>query len=426
MAKFTYKAKKNPTIVIDGHVEADSEEQALHMIHEMGLSPLQVASSDGQVVSEPAGRPNKRPRNQASRSMAATGRQAKRRRHGRVRAADLNKFTRQLATLMKTNVPILRALALIGDQPGSRALSTVAAELAEDVRQGRPLSESMAQYPKIFDAMYLNMIKVGERGGVLGKTLENLAEHREKELETRRGLQAAIAYPAFVVLVAALSVFVVITLFLPRVVGIFRETEGGLPLPTEILIGISDFMSNNWYWFVIFILFIFALAGRNRRGSRQKMLIDFVTLHTPGLRGLVRNAEIARFARTLSLLTETGTSVHEALQLATETVTNDALRVKMAEAAERIVERGETLSASLSKINVFPKFAINMIAVGEEGGDLSLALEELSESYEREVAHSVRLVMALLEPAFILIVGAIVAFIVFALLLPFFSIGGLR
>ncbi len=425
MAKFTYKAKKNPTIVIDGHVEADSEEQALHMIHEMGLSPVHVSPADGEAATTSLNRPRKRTRSHSG-TIASSAQRTGRRRYGRVRAADLNKFTRQLATLMKTNVPILRALALIGDQPGSRALSAISTELAEDVRQGRPLSEAMAKYPKIFDAMYLNMIKVGERGGVLGKTLENLAEHREKEQETRRGLQAAIAYPAFVVLIGALSVFVVITFFLPRVVGIFRDTEGGLPLPTEILIGISDFMSNNWYWFVIFIVFIIALTGRNHRGSRQKMLVDLVTLHTPGLKGLVRNAEIARFARTLSLLTETGTSVHEALQLATETVTNDALRIKMNEAAERILERGETLSASLSKINVFPKFAINMIAVGEEGGDLSLALDELADSYEREVAHSVRLIMALLEPAFILIVGAIVAFIVFALLLPIFSIGGLR
>ncbi len=416
MPAFDYKAKKSPTETVTGQVEAPSHEDVVRRLVDQGLTPVQVAETV-KIAMPPL----------SSRSAAARPRQA----GGggpssplRVKPRDLDRFTRQMATLVRTNVPLLRALALIEEQAAKAPhLGTLVADLREQVKQGRQLSDAMRKYPLVFDPLYISMVVAGERGGVLAETLSRLAEHRERELATRRRIQAAMAYPSFVIVVGMLTVFIVVTFILPRVIHLFENLSRDLPLATRMLIWSTHFMRDHWYWLAMGLALLALLVTRSRPGSRKKLAVDLLKLHLPIVRQLVLHADIAKFARTLSLLVRNGISVHEGLQLATATVQNDVFRVQVEAVGSDIVNRGATLSASLQRSQAFPAFAVNMVTVGEESGELPEALDEVAIVYDQEVEQSIKLMVSMLEPLLIIVVGGIVAFIVFAMLMPIFDIG---
>ncbi len=415
MPNYIYRAKRSPTVIVDGEISAGSRDEAVHKLSEMGLSPLHIEPSGGGLVGQMAALPE-RTGGEVTRREAARGQVAKSR--------DIDQFTRQLSTLVRSNVPILQALALIAQQPSRNGFAEVIQSLASLIRQGNTLSDAMSRYPLIFDNLYISLVIAGERGGVLDHTLARLAEHREREQEIRRNIQAALAYPAFLAVAGALTVFGVLTFFLPRVIGLFETLRQELPWPTVVLIAVTKFTSGNWPWFVIGGVLLAAIFFRNRPGSRKKMIIDLLKLHTPLVRHLVKNAEIAKFSRTMGMLTRNGISIHESLNLSINTLDNDALRGKIEQVGSDIVNKGVTLSESLGRTRVFPIFALNMIRVGEESGQLPETLEEIALAYDREVNAAVKVMMSLLEPLLILIMGAVVAFIVFAMLMPIFDIGG--
>ncbi|MFA6356489.1 MAG: type II secretion system F family protein [Candidatus Omnitrophota bacterium] len=411
MPFYTYKAKSGPDKVVSGEIEAASQDAAVEKLGEKGLTPVSVTEA---YAAEPFGghpaRSHPTP-SDAGRHLA-----------GWPRSGDIDIFTRQIASLIKAGVPVLRALSIIVSQTESKPLKAVVDDLSTQIRDGRMLSESMSKYPRIFNGLYISMIKAGEKGGALDEVLYRLADYREKEDELRRKIQAAAAYPVFVMVVGIISVFVMLTFFLPKLMGIFSDMSQ-LPLPTRMLKQASDFMSANWVWFIIGSIFVIAVFFRSKPGGKRKMFFDAVKLNIPFVRRFVRNVEIARFSRTLGLLFKNGISVHESLQLATDTLDNGLLRAQLGTARDELLNKGQTLSASLKKINMFPVFAVNMIAVGEEGGKLEESLAEIANVYEKEVEQSIKIMTALLEPVLILAVGAVVGFIVFAMLLPIFSIG---
>jgi len=409
MPFYTYKAKSGPDKVLSGEIEAASQDAAVEKLVEKGLTPVSVAEAyaAGADSGRSAAYGAERPRLSLS-THAASG--------------DIDVFTRQIASLIRAGVPVLRALSIIVSQTESRPLKAVVEDLSAQIRDGRMLSESMSKYPRVFNGLYISMIKAGEKGGALDEVLYRLADYREKEDELRRKIQAAAAYPLFVMAVGIVSVFVMLTFFLPKLMAIFTDMSQ-LPLPTRMLKQASDFMSANWIWAVIALVFIAAVFSRSKPGGKKKMAFDAVKLHIPFIRKFVRNVEISRFARTLGLLLKNGISVHESLQLAAGTLDNELLRAQLESARDDLLNKGQTLSASLKKINLFPVFAVNMIAVGEESGKLEESLAEIANVYEREVEQSIKIMTALLEPVLILAVGAVVGFIVFAMLLPIFSIG---
>jgi type II secretory pathway component PulF len=413
MAIFVYKAKKGPTEIVHGEIEADSQDQVVNKLEEMGFAPVSVVEKERIAYSA----------ERIEKDKLSAKRYPLNAEFIRVKSQDIDTFTRQLASLIRASVSVLRALSLISEQTENKVLKNVVSDLEEQVRDGRMLSEAMAKYPNIFNNLYLSMVKAGEKGGVLDEVLYKLAEHREKEQEIRRKIQSALAYPVLMIIVGAATVFVMLTFFLPKLIGMFERMRQSLPLPTRILIGISDFMSSNWLWFIIALGFIIAIFGRVKPGSKKKFLFDMVKLHLPFMQKFVKNAEIAKFARTLGLLLKNGLPVYESLDLATSTLDNDALRERLGQAGKEIVNQGSTLSNSLKKINIFPNFAVNMIAVGEEGGKLEQSLAEIANAYEREVEQAIKIMTSLLEPLLILTVGAVVGFIVFAMLLPIFNIG---
>lgn len=421
MPTFVYKAKRGPQQVESGEVVALHQDDAVIKLEAQGLIPITIVEKD----------------------TASRGPSAHERGHGptapgpgpvlkgslpgagliKARTRDIDSFTWQLATLVKASVPMLRSLALISQQTENRALKAVVDDLHDQVKNGKTLSDGMRKYPHLFNNLYLNMIKSGEHSGALHEVLYRIAEYREKEQAVLRKIQAAMAYPAVMVVVGIATVFIMLTVFMPKFIGIFATMKQALPVPTRVLIGISNFLARHWSWFLIALAFMLVVFGRVRPSSRKKFFFDLIKLHIPFINKFVRNAEIAKFARTLGLLLKSGLSVHDSLSLATDTLDNEALRTQLKRASQDIVQQGATLSSSLSKIKVFPNFAINMITVGEESGKLDESLSGIAGAYEKEVEQAIGVMTSLLEPMLILVIGGVVGFIVFALLMPIFDIG---
>jgi type II secretory pathway component PulF len=413
MPTYIYKAKKGPAEVVSGYIEADSQDQAVKKLEDMALAPYSVVENiAGTAVGVSAGERVK------PAGLVAV--------HVRVRARDIDTFTRQLASLTNTSVPVLRSLALISRQTESGNLKNVVGDIEKEIKDGKTLSEAMRKYPFIFNSLYVNMIRSGEKSGSLVETLFRLAQYREKEQEIRQKIQAAMAYPILMIAVGTATVFVMLTFFLPKLISLFENMKQELPLPTKILISISNFMSHNWIWLLIAAVLLGAVIGRVRQGSKKKFLLDLVKLRVPCIKNFIINSEVARFTRTLGLLLKNGLPVYESLGLAADTLDNDVLRKHLKSVEDEIINHGATLSGSLKKIGIFPAFAANMVAVGEESGRIDEVLAGVANVYEREIDQSIKIMAAILEPLLILVIGAIVGFIVLAMLLPVFDIGAMK
>ncbi len=404
MPIFIYKAKKGPVDIMNGQIEADSQDQAIDKLSEMGLLAVSVIPrQQGTDVKYEARTKNIRPI--------------------KIGSLDMDVFTRQLASLVKAGVPLLKSLSLISRQTGNDALTEVAGALEQHIRDGKMLSGALAEYPLVFNNLYVNMVRAGEKSGTLGDVLFGLADYRQKEQDIRQKIIAALAYPLLMISVGVVTIFVMLTFFLPKFTVLFEDMNQTLPLATRMLIGLSTFMAVNWIWFILGGLVVFTMIDGAKHGGKKKMLLDLIKLRLPFVKTFIKNTEIARFSRTLGLLIKSGISVCDGLELATEVLDNDSLKIRLRQARLDIINQGSSLSASLKAIDVFPDFALNMIAVGEESGKLEWSLNDISDVYEREVEQAIKIATTLLEPILILIIGAFVGFIVVAMLLPVFNMG---
>lgn len=391
---------------MDGRIEAVSQDDAVNKLNEMGLVAVSVV--EGQI------RERKKP--DIKPSVVYPG-------FIKIRARDIDIFTLQLYSLIRAGVPVLNALSLIFQQTENKMVAAMISNLEKQIKDGKMLSEAISGYPRLFNNLYINMVKSGEKSGALDEVLYELTKHRQKEEEIRQKIQAALAYPVLIAIVGVSTVFIMLTFFMPKLIVLFENMEQTLPFSTKVLIGVSKFMANNWYFFLFALIFIFVIFGRLRPGSKKKLLLDFVKLHLPLMKRFIRDNETARFARTLSLLIQNGISVCDGLTLSADVLDNDALREQLKEVRNDVVSQGCALSQSLKKLKIFPAFAVNMISVGEEAGKLDDSLKTIAEVYEGQTEQAIKIMTALLEPLLILTMGAIVGFIVFAMLLPIFNIG---
>jgi len=407
MSVYLYKAKRSPTDIVSGEINAETQAQAVSMLDGMGLVPVSVTE-----------RPSDKADNIATSEARPVYRGLK-----RAPAKAVDTFMWQLASLLKANVSILKALSLVGQQSEYPYLREVVGRLERQVRDGTMLSQAMEEFPRLFDRVTVSIIRAGEKGGVLSEVLLRLAEGREKQREVERTIQAALAYPALIIIVGAVSVYLMLTVFLPKLMVLFESMKGNLPLPTQILLAVSDFTTQHWYWILAAVIVLAAAVMRRRAGSDHTFLFEIVRWHCPFVRKFARYADIAKFARTLGLLLKNGVPISVAIGLAADVLDNEILKRDLGKAIRDIIDRGETVAGSLRKVDGFPNFAVNMISVGEEGGQLDASLHEIGDTYEREVNHAVKIMASLIEPVLILAVGAVVGFIVFAMLMPIFQIG---
>ncbi|HXJ80668.1 MAG TPA: type II secretion system F family protein [Candidatus Methylomirabilis sp.] len=402
MPTFTYRAADRRGQTIEGVMEAPDARGVVERLQRDAYFPIKVAAQ--------------------SERRSALGLSLPRLGGGRISRRDVLTFTHQLGTLVEAGLPLDRALVILEDLAPNPRLRTITTELLTSIRAGSSLAEAMAKHqPRPFSRLAVNMVRAGEKGGVLEATLKRLAELLEETQEFKETLVSALIYPILLTLAGAGAVVFLLTFVIPRFVDIFKDLGQSLPLPTQILLAISGTVQQYWWLFTAAILAI-VVGVRMMLGSESgRMQWDRVALRLPLLGEVVLKTETARFARILGTLLKSGVPVLTALGVVRELSGNRVL----SRAIDRVsdgVRRGAGIAGPLKESQAFPAMAVHIVRVGEETGRLEEMLLKLASDLESEVRRLVKRLMGLLEPSIILIMGLIVGFIVVALLMAIFSI----
>jgi general secretion pathway protein F len=327
-------------------------------------------------------------------------------------------ITRQLGTLLKAGVPLAEALAALVDQLEQAGLKRVVADVKTQVNEGSSLGEAMARHPRVFQELYVNMIRAGEASGNLDAVLFRLADFLEAQNKLRAKVISALFYPAAMTVIGAGIMTILMVSVVPKVTAIFADTGRALPLNTQLMILVSDTVSS-WKGLVLLALAILGvlLFRRWKRTPKGKQTVDRVVLRLPIFGDLARKIAITRFAKTLATMLASGVPLLRALDIVKAILGNTVL-MKVVEDAKESIKEGESIAAPLKRSGQFPPIVTHMIAVGERSGQLEQMLEEVAHAYDLEVELKMGRLTTLLEPVMILIMGGSVAFIVFSILMP--------
>ncbi|MDP8266514.1 MAG: type II secretion system F family protein [Candidatus Aceula meridiana] len=402
MAKFSFKAKKGPQEFIEDVLEAESLDRAVEKITALGYVPIDVSLY----------RPTKIKSFSKKKKVLFF--------YKKVSLSELVMLTRQLYDLLDSGVPLLKALRLTLEQGTNPHLKKVLAQIYSSVQDGGLFSDALAQHRDVFSPLYVNMVKAGEISGKLDVVLERLATFLEKDSEARAKIQNSLIYPSLILGVGMLTIFVLLTFVIPRLTEMFEDLSANLPLPTVILIAVSDFLSRFWWLLAILILaavFYFKNFASSEKGTLQ---VDRLKLKIPVLGNFIQCIEIARFSRTLSTLLESGVVIVSGLESVSDLLDNAVLKKEAREIA-RQVAAGASLSEALKASTFFPADAQNMISIGEEAGRLEASLLKLAVSYEKKSDALTKTLTSMLEPLLIVFIGLVVGFVVISMLLPIFQ-----
>ncbi len=423
MSAFRYQAIAGDGAPVNGVIEADDRRSALQLLGRRGLYPSQLESSRSPVSGPAAAAPSPKPLSSSATTPLASPASARISGWpfgGSVRRKDITAFSRQMASLVGASIPIPQALEGLGDEEENPNLRAVLRELSSAVRTGASFSGALAAQPRHFSSLYVSMVRVGEEAGALPGVMNDLADLLENEAEVQSEVVAAVSYPLFVLTFGILTVVILITVVLPKLFTMLQEMIQVLPLPTLILLSVSGFF--NRYWWVVLLGGIGGAVGLRAyiRTAAGAEMFDFLKLRIPILGGMFRAAALGRFARTLGTLVKSGISLLPALKIVEATIGNLIMARQIAQAAEE-TRSGASLAGSLRKLGIFPKSVIQMIAVGEETGKLDEMLLKVALIEERHLRSRTKTVISLLAPILILAVGALVGFMVLAILLPIFK-----
>ncbi|MFN4249431.1 type II secretion system F family protein [Deinococcus sp.] len=332
-------------------------------------------------------------------------------------------FSKQLATLINAGVPLVQSLAILQKQIEHKGFQTVVKNMRADVESGTPLSDAIVKYPKIFNRLYVNLVRAGETSGTLDAVLERIADFQEKDLALRGKIKSALTYPVVVLVFAILITYFLLTTIVPQFAGILAQMNAPLPLITRVLMAVSDFLKNSGLLiFVIGAVVTFAYRAYYKTPN-GRVVIDDIKLRLPIFGNLTQKSAIASFARTFGLLISSGVNIIESLEI-TKGTANNAIVEESIENAKNVVMVGEQMSSSLATSKVFPPMVVSMISIGEETGSLDNMLGKVGDFYDREVDEAVDSMTAAIEPLMIVFLGGIVGVIVAGMFLPMFAIIG--
>jgi len=404
MPEFKYRAKDANGNVVNARIDAATREEAIEGICQQGFYPLAV---------EPV----------------ATGQRSKER--SSVHFLDMlnsrkfvTSFTRQMASLMKSGIPILNGLSIIMDQSESAYFSGVLKNIFDEVRDGRKFSEVLVQYPRLFDPFYVSMVKVGEDNGTLPDVLTRLVEYRHKHDEISSKIRGALAYPSLVGAVGLGTVLYIVTQVLPKFLVLIQSARMKMPPITAALLNTISVCREYFPVIVISSGVIYLALTGIYRNPKTRPVVDRMLLGLPIFGKLALESEMVKFTRTLKTSLESGLQILVSLELACSVLSNKAI-ISELEKCICEVRNGMSLGLRMKMIKIIPPMASSMIAVGEESGRLTEMLAQVADDYEWRVNETVRMIMVLIEPVIILVLGAIVGFIVVALLLPLFQMDNL-
>lgn len=401
MTAYRYQALNDSGKLVKGVLEGDSERQVRGQLRGQSLRPVEVSLANRQAANTSGAR---RPRLRS-----------------RVSASDMALITRQLATLVQSNLPLDECLQAAAEQTRKPRIKGMLLQVRSRVAEGHTLAYAMGEFPQVFNEMYRAMVNAGEHAGFLGIVLEQLADYSEQRQYTQQKLKMAMIYP-FVLLGVALTVVVALMVFVvPELVGIFAHTKTALPALTRGLIATSDFFREYGLWLLVALVGLMMLFRQALKEPARRRRWHRLLLATPGISRLVTAMDTARFASTLSILMASGVPLLESLRIAGQVLSNLVLRDESQKVAERVQE-GSSLHRALQTSGRFPPMMVHMVASGETSGELETMLERSATNQERELEMTLGTMMGIFEPVMVVFMGGMVLTIVLAILLPIFDL----
>src|SRR5579884_2462073 len=421
MPRYSYIALDARGQEASGLVEAVSANAAISQLRQAGYFPTSVIEERAAGVSAKAARKRAAKIARASRPRAKTGVVLFERK--KVKPKVLMIFTRQLATLIDSGLPLLRSLTVLAKQERDKVLKKTINRVADSVQGGSTFSDALALHPRIFNNLYVNMVKAGELGGVLELVLNRLAEFQEKAQKIKNKVVSAMFYPVIVMVIAVAILAFLLAFIVPKFEQIFKDMLNGKPLPalTQFVIDASNIMKNDILYVIgviVAIVILFKLVASTTKG---RFILDKIKLRLPLFGDLIRKSAISRFSRTLGTLVTSGVPILQALNITRETAGNAAIAAAIAHVHDSVKE-GESIVQPLEASKAFPPMVISMIDVGEETGKLPEMLLKIADVYDEEVDNAVAALTSMLEPLMIVFLALIVGTIVLALFTPLISI----
>ena len=413
MAVFEYNGLSASGKKKSGIIDAETPEAAQDDLKQKGIFPtsiLRIESGAGHVKTK-KGTPGEKTFNLPPLFSS-------------VKSSEITMITRQLATLLAAGFPLLKALATLVPQARTKAFKRVLSRVKDAIEEGNSFADALGAHPQVFSAVYINMVKAGEASGTLEVVLERLADFSEKREDTKKKIQASLAYPVLMAVIGFLVLIFLLTFIVPNITKIFTDMNHELPMPTQILLGISS-MVKAWWWLIIPAPFfgLLCLYGI-RRTDKGGRVIDQIILSLPVSGGLTRQLIASRFSRTLGSLLDNGVPLLTALGI-TKTISGNRVIAELIEKSAQAVEQGGSLGSVLEKNSAFPDLAAQMIKVGEKSGEMEKMLEKSAELFERNVQTAITAATSIIEPLIILIMGVVIGFIILAVCLPIFEINQL-
>jgi type IV pilus assembly protein PilC len=340
---------------------------------------------------------------------------------GKVKDKDVVVFTRQFATMIDAGLPLVQALDILSNQVESKILSKVLVAVKNDVESGSTYADALRKHPRAFTELYCNMVAAGESGGILDTILNRLASYIEKAIKLKKKVKGALVYPSTISVVAVVVVAIIMIFVVPTFARMFTSLGGTLPVPTKIVIVMSDFLQK-WYLVMLGFLVVLAVAFRMIRKNRKgRKITDGIFLKLPIFGELLKKVAVSKFTRTLGTLTSSGVPILEGLEITAKTAGNVVIEDSVMEVRTAVSE-GKTLAEPLLKQKAFPPMVTHMIAVGEQTGALDTMLGKIADFYDDEVDNTVNNLTAMMEPMLMVFLGTSVGFIIIAMYLPIFKL----
>jgi type IV pilus assembly protein PilC len=401
LSKFDYQVRDKQGNLKTGQLEADSQQAVASKLASMGYAPLKIEEVKESSLQMEIKLPGS----------------------GRVKLKDLAIFSRQFATMINSGLSLIRSLSILAEQTENDKLRDVITEVRGKVEAGSDLSSSMAEYPKVFPRLYIAMVRAGEAAGMLDQVLLRVAEMLEKDVKLRSKIKSAMTYPVIVLVMAILLTAVMLIFIVPVFEQMFIDLGGELPLLTQMLVTGSEFLAS-WYGMATFVLlpvglwFAFKTIRENEKG---RFALDVMKLKLPVFGPLFHKIALTRFARNLGTLLRAGVPILQALEITADTVNNGPIGAAVQDVQDS-VRQGESINGPLSTHEVFPPMVVQMIAVGEETGNVDGMLEKISDFYDQEIETTTEQLTAMMEPLMIGVIGGIVGGMVIALYMPMFQI----
>ena len=404
MAKYQYMAADRTGKRVSGLFEGANREAAVAYLRSQNLIPLSIDAQKEEA--------------KAATSTDLSGSLRKRK---KLKPKDIIDFTKQLTTLLRAGVPILPALETIASQSDNHYLYVTLQTIQRDLQGGSDLSTAMSKHPKIFSELYVNSVRAGETGGVLDTVFTRLSEVLARDAEIQKKVKSALRYPIIVSCGMAIAFAILLIFVVPKFVKLFSEMKLDLPVPTKIIIFVSNTLQH-WWWLIFGVLFFGVYFGRQALQRPEiKRVVDGYLLKVPVVGDLLMKSAMSRFTRMFATLNKAGLPIIQSLQVVARTITNTVIREDLLRVASSI-ERGRGIATSMRDSTVFPVMVVKMIQIGEESGAIDEMLLHVSEYYDDEVSNSVEALTDMIEPLLTVLMGGMVAVLALAIFLPMWNL----